>query len=199
MSLFPGDQAVMSDVEIGRALNTPVSLPAKVRIAVMRFEDHGGWAWWSEEISRMDADSVAGLLGKLRACDRVSDASPLPAMLMPIRRDVPNLRVAAARYQADAVLVYQVRTRQFERQRFLQEKETKARCQIDAVLIDVRSGIIPFASSIAEAFVATKAKDDFNEAETMYKAELQATARGLAKNADELTTFLKTIPVGESK
>ncbi|MBI4581518.1 MAG: hypothetical protein HY718_17590, partial [Planctomycetes bacterium] len=51
----------------------------------------------------------------------------------------------------------------------------------------------------AEAFVATKSKDDFNEAETMYKAELQATARGLAKIADELTTFLKTIPVGESK
>lgn len=190
-SLFPGDQAVMPDADIARVLDAKTNLPERVRIAVMRFDDRKQWAWWSEEISRLDADTVAGLLGKLRASTRVSDGSALPSMLMPQIRNVPYLRVAAARYQADLLVIYNVTTRTFERQQFLREKEAKARSLIDMVVLDVRTGIVPFASSTVETFVASKSKDDFSEAETMYKAELEATSRGLDRLADELVAFLE--------
>ena len=118
-------------------------------------------------------------------------------MLMPQQRTVPHLRAAAARYQADLILVYQCTSHTFERHRFLQSKEAKARCLVEVVLIDVRTGIVPFASSSVETFTATKSKDDFNEAETIRKAELKALGQGLNKIADELVTALQAIPVTE--
>lgn len=198
-SLFAGDQAVMPDDQIARVLNTRTELPPKLRVAVMRSDDRSRWSWWSEEMSRLDADSVAGLLGKLRACGRVADASVLPSMLMPPMRNVPHLRVAAARYQADLLVIYGVTTRTYERQQFLREKEAKARCLIELVVLDVRSGIVPFATSTVETFVAAKGKDDFNESETMYKAELEATSRGLDRIAAELVTFLERVPVTQAQ
>jgi hypothetical protein len=193
-SLFAGDEAVMRDVDIAKVLDAKVGLPDQVRIAVMRFDDRSRWAWWSEELSRLDADSITGLLGKLRSCPRIADASVLPSMLVPQIRTVPHLRVAAVRYQADLLLIYQVTTRTFERQQFLREKEAKARCLIDVVLLDVRSGIVPFASSTVETFVATPSKGDFSAAETMYQAELAATSRGLDRLAGELVAFLEGVP-----
>lgn len=193
-SLFAEDQMVIADEAIGRILGSKIALPDKVRIAVMRFEGPNRWAWWSEELSRLDAESVDSMMGKLRACERVADATVLPAMLLPVQRTVPHLRAAAARYQADLLLVYQTTTQTFERQRFLRSKEAKARCLVEVVLIDVRTGIVPFADTAVETFTAKKAPEDFNEAETMHKAELQALRQGLDQIADRLVPFLDAIP-----
>jgi len=193
-SLFAEDQMVIADETIGRILGSKVALPEKVRIAVMRFEGPNRWAWWSEELSRLDAESVDALMGKLRGCERVADATVLPAMLLPAQRTVPHLRAAAARYQADLLLVYQTTTQTFERQRFLRSKEAKARCLVEAVLVDVRTGIVPFADTAVQTFTAKKAPEDFNEAETMHKAELQALRQGLDEIADRLVPFLVAVP-----
>lgn len=197
-SLFGADQAVLNDNEIARALNSRVAVPDKIRIAVLRMDDPQSWRWWSEDLSRLEAGGVEGMLTKLRASDRVWDASVLPAMLMPPMRTVPQLRVAAARFQADMVLVYEVKGRTYQRQEFLQSEEAKAQCLVEAVLIDTRSGLVPFAGSKMQSYTVKKSKDDFSSAEIAAKAQLQATSVALEQIADEVVAFLKAMPAADN-
>ena len=41
-SLFPSDQAVMSDDAVGRILSSKLELPAKAKVALMKFPDMHG-------------------------------------------------------------------------------------------------------------------------------------------------------------
>src|SRR5207244_11367473 len=42
-SLFPSDQAVLSDEAVGRILSSKLELTAKAKLALMKFPDGGGW------------------------------------------------------------------------------------------------------------------------------------------------------------
>jgi hypothetical protein len=70
----------------------------------------------------------------------------------------------------------------------------KAKCVIEAILPDVRTGIVPFSSVSAQEYVAKRTKEDFGYSETVAKAELTATTMGLEKIAEDLVRFLEAAP-----
>jgi hypothetical protein len=111
-------------------------------------------------------------------------------MLVPEQRTVPYLREAAARYQADLLLAYRTNCRTFQKYKFIDPNETKAYCSIEAVLLDVRSGIVPFTLVSSNEFSAVKEAGDTNFNETIKKAEMSAVAKSLNQVATQLTAFL---------
>ena len=115
-------------------------------------------------------------------------------MLMPAKTSVPYLREAAARYQADLIVVYQVFSRGYQRQQFLRARETRAYCVVEAVLIDTRTGLVPFATSATESYYASKEKDDLSFNETIQRAQMTATGKALDRIGDELVEFLNEAP-----
>lgn len=191
-SLFADDQTVLRDETIERILNAKNTLPPKVRVAVMRFG--GGSEWYSEELARLDQAAAGEVVSKLRSCDRVSGASLLPSMLTPEKQSVPYLRQAAARFQAHLLLLYRTSTQTYEKERLLAPNKAKSYCYVEAVLLDVRTGLVPFASASMKTFVAEKRPDDANIWETRRRAELKAAAEGLAEITDELVGFLSALP-----
>src|SRR5262245_19905479 len=53
-SLFPSDQAVMTDDAVGRILSSKLELPAKAKVALMKFPDgegsrYYGRSYWRDE------------------------------------------------------------------------------------------------------------------------------------------------------
>ena len=115
----------------------------------------------------------------------------LPSLIMPARQTVPNLRLAAARFQADLLLVYRVQSRVYDKERFLRPKEVKARCIVEAVVFDVRTGLIPFASAAAQEYQAEAKKDDFGIEETAAKAEMKAVSAALSQIGSDVVAFLR--------
>lgn len=109
---------------------------------------------------------------------------------MPRDRAVGHLREAAARYQADLLLVYRTDCRSFERYRFLAGSEVKAVCVVETVLIDTRTGIVPFTAAVRHEFEARKSHDDNNFAETVRRAEVAAIEQGLDTTAGRVMAFL---------
>lgn len=188
-SLFPADEAVLSDETIERALNARIAFPDEARVVIVQLGKPTHW-YWSEELATLSADAVHALTDTLASSPRIGSANQLPALLTPRRPTVPHLRAAAARSQGDLMLLYRVETRSFEKQRFLAAAETKAYCHVEALLLDVRTGLIPFSTVVTETFTAKEDADDVSFAETIRKAELQAIAGALRQIGREVCEFV---------
>ena len=131
-SLFGTDEAVLRGANIEQILTSKFVIPPKARLAIMRFGERRPFYWWSEEFARLDQEIENGMLAGLRAAKRLADVSLLPSMMVPERQSIPYLREAAARCQADLLMVYRSETRTFDRSRFLRPDEVKARCRVEA-------------------------------------------------------------------
>lgn len=190
--LFASDKQVMSDEQIARALDYRVQLPARARIVVLNLS--GARVSWSPDAAQASATQREGLLAKLRGSARVARASYLPVLLVPKDRTVGHLREAAARYQADLLLAYQASCDRYQRYKLVAADEVKAYCFVEGVLLDVRSGIVPFTYAAQEDYFAKENKSDMEFAETARKAEMAAIATAMDRIAAEFVNFLATTP-----
>ncbi|MGI9234822.1 MAG: hypothetical protein ACR2RD_14405 [Woeseiaceae bacterium] len=130
------------------------------------------------------------VLDRLRASPSVYDASYLPSILVPKNRTVPHLREAAARYQADLLLVYRSYCQSFERYRIFAADISRAYCGVEAVLLDTRTGLVPFTTVTTRSYDVVENKTDTNFRETRLRAQLDATAAAMGDVSAEIVQFL---------
>jgi hypothetical protein len=186
-SLFKGDQAVLSDQDIGKILNTRLSLADRHRMAILSLASS---SWWSQDLADMEAKNFDAMLQALRADPQLSDIRLLPSLLVPEKRTVPYLREAAARIQADLLFVHTTRIQTFNRSRFLKPNEVHAQCVAESVLLDVRTGIVADTARATENIALTKAASDLNFGETIARAESDARGKALVSLAETVVKRL---------
>jgi hypothetical protein len=149
-SLFKEDQAVLSNQDFHGILAAEVVLPTRAKLAVVRFGQMPYWWGWSEDFVRMNERVDAEFLAKLRSSQHLRQVSYLPSLVTPREMTIPYLRQAAARFQADLLLVYRTSSQTYDRQKFLGKDESKAYCTVEAILLATRTGIIPFSTVLTE-------------------------------------------------
>lgn len=191
--LFSSNGGSLTDKDIVRILNFQLKLPAKNRIAILKLSTGNFWRHYSNDFTQLNDSMTRDFIGQLRGSPRVYDASFLSSLLVPEKRTLPYLREAAARYQADLLLAYRENCRTFEKYKFIDPNETKAYCSVEAVLLDVRSGIVPFTAVSTNEFFAKKEKGDTNFNETIKKAEMEAIAKSLKEIVAEINSFLNDV------
>ena len=189
VSLFSGDAEVLSDQAIAEILEYEYRPPPLSRIAIMPFEQQA-WTTWSGDFLLLSEQLKQNLIDRLRASPRVYDASILPTILIPEQRTVPHLREAAARYQADLLLVYRSSCYGFERYRFFGTDRSEGSCSVEGVLLDVRTGLVPMTSVASENFSAEQNSEDLNFSETILMAQLEATGVALDFVSEAIVEFL---------
>jgi hypothetical protein len=194
-SLFPSDAEVLSDEQIRRILDTRVSVLDGTRVALLHLNHRslgryvGGYYYHGGGTAAERAvDEI--LVRELRASPSIADAAYLPSLLLPPERSVPRLREAAARFQSDLVFVYATDCQLFNRYRAFLADESKAQCTAEAALLDVRTRIVPFTAKSAETFQVTEQKSDASFAETVERAETQASQAAVRATAHALLDFL---------
>jgi hypothetical protein len=191
-SLFSSDAAVLSDADIARVLDYKYVPPARSRIAILPF-GWNTWSGWSEQMAIATEAVNAELISRLRSSSRVYDASFLPSIVVPEKKTVPYLREAAARYQADLLLIFRSSCRSFDRYRLLRANQTRAFCGVEAVLLDVRTGLVPFVASATQTFEASENSTDINFRETVLKSQLDATSIALGEVSKATVQFLERV------
>ena len=189
-SLFKEDQALLGNEELTTILGSPVVPPERAKLAVVRFGRLPYWWGWSEEFMRANEQIDNQFLGTLRNSKRLRDVAYMPSLVMPPVTTVPHVRRAAARLQADLVLIYRTSTSTYDQQRWFRAKRTKAYSTVEAVLLDTRTGVIPFSTAVNERFAAAESKKDYRFDETVARAEQQAIGRAWQRVADETVAFL---------
>ena len=188
-SLFSSDAAVLSDADIERILAYEYRPPGNAKVAVMGLGQQV-WMGFSDELARSGERIRAQLSAALEGARSVDSAEFLPALLIPSSRSVAYFREAAARAQSDLLLVYQSSCRTYEKFRFLQASQSKAFCTVEAVLLDIRTGIVPFTSTSTKVFMVTKSDSDSNLYETRRRAELAAVGEAVEAIGSKVAHFL---------
>lgn len=186
-SLFAGDAAVLSDEDIARILAYRYEPTQSVRIALLPLQG-AGLAAAGEGAEQLEAADP--LVSRLRSAPAVVEASYLPSILTPEKLSVPYLREAAARLQADLLLVFRSSCQEFARFRLFADDQSRAYCAVEAVLLDTRTGLVPFTSVSRQRFDSVRQSDDYSLDEARYRAEAAAVARALDEIADALVRFL---------
>ena len=189
-SLFDSDASVLGDTEIERILSFDYAAPAISRVALLPF-GWGTWSGWSEDMA-VSVDAVdEQVLQTLRRSPRIFDASFLPSILVPEKRTVAYLREAAARYQADLLLAFRSSCQSFQRYRLFGAEQSRSYCSVEAVLLDVRTGLVPFVASSTQNFEAVEDDDDFNLRETILRTQLNALASALGEVSEAVVRYFE--------
>lgn len=193
-TLFPTDEAVLGGASIEQILASKVVVPKKARLVVLALGPRPTWNSWSEELSEAERNLERGALARLSGCARLADVSLLPSLMVPQKQTIPYLREAAARFQAELLLAYRTTSRVYERSRVFSPEKVKSKCAVEAILLDVRTGIVPFSAQSTQEYETKRTKDDYNLWETMAKAEAKALSLGLEEVAGDLVSFLSALP-----
>lgn len=188
-SLFSSDSEILSDDDVKRILAFKFKPQKMNRIAVLPIGQIY-WHGWSDELDKAGEAVQNTLINKLKEAQTVYDASYLPTLLVPERKSVGHLREAAARYQADLLLIYKATFRNYEKYKFFSPNKTKAYCSLEAVLLDTRTGIVPFTILVSRTFTAEEEKGDMSFYETIRKTELSALKSALEEVGIEVVKFM---------
>jgi hypothetical protein len=199
-SLFPSDQALMSDDAVGRILSSKLELPARAKVALMKFPDaegsryYGRYYWRDEEYLKLQQSQVDTLTQALQASDQIAEVTPLPSLMTPRRVSIAILREAAVRMQADLLLVFRVGSDTYSQYRAFAKDKVKAYSTSELVLLDVRTGLVPFTRVVSRERLEQKQPSDLDLSETMRRAEQGSAAEALKAGADDLVAFVRTLP-----
>jgi hypothetical protein len=199
-SLFPSDQAVMSDEAVARILSSKLELPARAKVALMKFPDaegsrfYGRSYWRDEEYLKLQQSQVDTLTQALVASDQIAEVRPLPSLMTPSRVSIPVLREAAVRMQADLLLVFRVGSDTYSQYRAFAKDKVKAYSTCELVMLDVRTGLVPFTRVTSRERLELKKPTELELSETMRRAEEASAAEALKAAAEDLVSFVKSVP-----
>lgn len=201
-SLFKSDQVVLGDDAINKILSSELQLADNAKIAIIRFPGaqngalryYGSNYWRSEGYLKTQQKYVDTIIEKLSSSEHVSKVVLLPSLLTPSDATIPVLREAAVRLQSDLLLVYRITSDIYHKWKLLSDDQVKAYSTCEAVLLDVRTGIIPFTSVTTKEVQVKKEKQDLEITETMRRAESLAVMDSLNSIAQELVLFLNSSP-----
>ncbi|MGJ5817530.1 hypothetical protein [Paludibaculum fermentans] len=185
-SLFKGDQAVLSNQDIDRILTARITLSDRHRVAVLHLNSRNTYY---QEIADLEGQNSEQFLKALASTPQFTQVRFIPTLLIPDKRTAPYLREAAARFQADLLLIYATRVRNFQRDRLLGTDEVHAEAAVESVLLDVRTGIVIHSAHSSEGIAARKVPGDLNFSQTVSKAQAEATGKALLKIATAVGEF----------
>ena len=107
---------------------------------------------------------------------------------------IPILREAAVRMQADLLIVYRVGSDTYSQYRAFAKDKAKAYSTCELVLLDVRTGLVPFARVISRERMELKQPGDLDLSETMRRAEQGSASDALKAAAEDLVAFIASMP-----
>lgn len=184
----------LAEDEVSRLMNLRWSAQDEVRIALLEVgfrsefsRDRSDW------VTMATAEEAAGVL---REVPGVYDVSHLPEFLLPPRPDLAVVREAAARYQADWVLVYSTEVLAHPEWHLFSRDEAHGLRLVECALLDTRTGLIPFTSRSTTEFHA-KEQEDESWARLVTRATHEALDEALTQSARELAGFIERVRARE--
>lgn len=197
-SLFPSDETILGDEAVAKILSSKVQLPTKIKIAIMKFPDessgaryYGRYYWRDEQYLKLQQAQIDTLSDALTKSGAIIEVTPLPSLMTPKQASIPILREAAVRMQADLLLVFRIGSDTYTQYRTFSKDQVKAYSTCEMVLLDVRTGLVPFTRVISREQLEQKQSSDLDLAETMRRAEQESAVNALQAAGGDLVNFIK--------
>lgn len=186
----------VDDSTIEVLLGHRLTFPARVTVGILHLPGamaRRSWFFTGEagDLTQTLADSVVAAISR---APRVERAAVLPVLVVGDQPTVARLREAAARLQAQVLMVYRPNCRLYERVPFVGSTQYRAVCTIEALALDTRSGVIPFSTIITREDITRRERGDFDATGTWRRIQLQALVKAVVEVSIRMGTFLSSVP-----
>lgn len=193
-SLFDDKDAKISEENIQKILDGKYSLPQRLRVAVVNIDNgpliRKRYAWNDEDYLSSRQRYLATMTSNLETQSRVDKVTLIPDIMMSSAPTFTSIREAAVRMQADVVLVYSIKGGMYSKYKMFAADEYKAFATTQILIMDVRTGLVPFTTVVTEDYMSKKEKSDFNDSEAEKRTQEEAVQRTLEKVCTGINSFL---------
>jgi hypothetical protein len=177
-SLFEAVGGSISEENIQRILDGEIRLPDTLRIAVFSYSPSQqrkyAYYWVNEAYLRLQQQSLEAIMKPIEATGRTRWVRLMPTLLTGSAPDLTHLREAGVRMQADVMLIFQARSDTYYQYRLFKQNEVKAFATCEALLLDLRTGVIPFSAVQTAEQYQTKTDEDLNDDDFRSRVEQAA-------------------------
>jgi hypothetical protein len=194
-SLFTDKESTISEEDIQRLLNGKIQIPDTVRIAILNmnstFSNYNRYAWNNEEEMRTQRNQFEILKTKLESTGRTKKVFLLPKLMTKSNPTLTQLRESAVRMQADLLLIFHIKSDLYYKYKMFKKNEVKAFATCESLLMDIRTGVIPFSDVLTHDILKKKDDEDFNNDELRKRAIQEASKLTLESLGNDLIDFFK--------
>jgi hypothetical protein len=195
-SLFNDKASTISEENIQKILDGNYQLPRQLRVAIVRLESFGlgkrsYWSYWNDEQYVKTQQSYVDLFtDQLKSSPRVTKISLIPDLLISKTPSFTSIREAAVRMQADMVLVYAITSDIYSKSKLFARTDLKAFATTQLLMLDVKTGLIPFSAIVTKDYISEKQKEEMDRAEASTRIQNEAVLLTLREIGQKINQFL---------
>lgn len=193
-SLFNDKSATISEENIQKILDGSYKLPQNLRVAIVKLESlqqRRYSYWWSDEEFLKTQQAYLDLFAeKFKQSARVKTVSIVPDLLISKAPSFTNLREAAVRMQADIVVVYGITGDIYSKYKVFGKTDIKAFATTQLIVLDVRTGLVPFSTITTKDVLSQKKKEELDETEARNRIQKEAVLLTINEIGQKITDFL---------
>lgn len=192
-SLFADNNSTISEENIQKILEGTFRLPDNLRVAVVKLESKQigrmyGW-WTNEEYLKTQQSYLDLLTDKLKSSSRVQRVSVIPDILISNNPKFVTIRESAVRTQADVVAIYSINSEIYTKNKAFARADIKAFATTQFILLDVKTGLIPFSATITKDYQSRRNETEFDDSEARNRIKNEAVLLTLNEIGMQLIDF----------
>jgi hypothetical protein len=196
-SLFNDKAATISEEHIQKVLDGIYKLPQQLRVAIVKLESPQKrryyWNYWNDEdYIKTQQSYLDSFSARFKQSSRVTKVSIIPDLLISKSPSFTNIRETAVRMQADIVVVYSITSDLYSKYKLFSKPDVKAFATTQLIILDIRTGLIPFSVIVTKDFLSEKKKDELNNFEARNRIEHEAVLLTIGEIGQRIADFLNT-------
>jgi hypothetical protein len=196
-SLFAEKDRTISEENIQKLLDGKLTLPPTLRVALYRHGDSrrttAGRYYhyqYDDDVLQTQQTFTDTLMLGIKRCEKVVKTTVIPELMLQRAPTVTQLRESAVRLQSDLLLVYTVKSDIYYHEKWFAKDQVKAYSTMEIMLLDVRTGLIPFSSIISNDYLYQKPFHNMPLQEARKLAEMQAILLNIKEAGKRVSAFL---------
>jgi hypothetical protein len=191
-SLFNDKAATISEESIQKILDGSYHVPQQLRVAIVKLEQpQQKRYYWSDEVYLKNQQSYLDLFSEqFKRSPRVTKISIIPELLISKNPSVISIREAAVRMQADIVVVYSIMGDIYSNYKLFSKPEIKAFATTQVIILDTRTGLIPFSTISTKDFLSQRKKEELDQLEARNRIQNTAVLLTIEEIGEKINEFL---------
>lgn len=193
-SLFNDKNATISEENIQKILDGSFKLPENLRVAFVKLESaqHRGRYFGSDETFLKNQQSYLDLFEKnFKNSGRIKSTKTLPDVLISNNPTFTSIREAAVRTQSDIAVIYSINSDLYSKYKMFSKTEIKAFATTQLIILDVKTGLIPFTTIVTKESQSNKKEGELNDSEAANRVKNEAVLQTINEIGNQINDFLK--------
>jgi hypothetical protein len=195
-SLFNDKTATITEENIQKILDGNYKLPQQLRVAIIRLEtptqqrNFTRFYWNDEQYLKTQQAYLDLFTAKFKQSNRVITVASIPDLLISKSPSFTNIREAAVRMQCDVVVAYSITSDIYSKYKLFSKTEVKAYATTQLILLDVRTGLIPFSAIATKDALGQRTKEELDNTEATARIQKEAVLLTIQEISNKIKEFL---------